>query len=263
MDIINSPVWLSFLSHPFGLPFALFFSVFGMIILMGTFVLINGISKLEKGFSGKLIERWTKKNIIVHWFVASFCICLIISGLVLGGGKIFFTPGEVSELWIFLTSTANTLHRFTAIPFILASLIFILMLIKHQFFKKYDIDWFLKAGGYINFGKVQHPDAGFVNAGEKVWFWTFLFSFLGLMVTGLALYFPEIAPSSEIAPFVIFTHVICAIVLSAFSVVHVYMATIISEGGMSSMLTGKCDENWAKQHHNKWVEELKQNKKIK
>ena len=40
-----------------------------------------------------------------------------------------------------------------------------------------------------------------------------------------------------------------------------YMGAVMSEGGMENMLSGKCDENWAKQNHNLWYAKIQgQNK---
>jgi len=75
------------------------------------------------------------------------------------------------------------------------------------------------------------------------------------------MYFPEIAPNSIVSPIVIILHVISAIALGAFSVIHISMATKISEGELADMVDGTCDENWAKQHHNKWYDELSDKEK--
>ncbi len=39
---------------------------------------------------------------------------------------------------------------------------------------------------------------------------------------------------------------------------HIYIGTIGSEGSLDGMVTGEVDENWAKQHHDLWYEEVKQ-----
>ena len=41
------------------------------------------------------------------------------------------------------------------------------------------------------------------------------------------------------------------------SLAHIYIGTIGSEGSLESMTTGYVDENWAKSHHNRWYEEVK------
>ncbi|GLO59838.1 hypothetical protein MACH09_03460 [Vibrio sp. MACH09] len=254
----QSSLWLDILSSHTLLPWLLIASVVLVAIVMGLFVLINGSSKLDDGFSGIEIQRWSIKSVIIHWLGAIPCITLILSGIFIGSSKVIFSPG--SDSWSSAVHIASTLHEIAAFPFIIGALLMIALWWKNQTFKSYDIDWFKKAGGYINFGTKQHPDAGFANGGEKLWFWVFAINVVLLSFTGVMLFFPELSPSFNNAPFVISIHILSAIVIGAFAVVHIFMATIISEGGLSNMLSGKCDKNWAKQHHNRWYKTLNNDK---
>jgi formate dehydrogenase subunit gamma len=38
---------------------------------------------------------------------------------------------------------------------------------------------------------------------------------------------------------------------------HAYIGTLGSEGSLEGMTTGYVDEEWAKQHHNLWYDEVK------
>ena len=130
----------------------------------------------------------------------------------------------------------------------------------HQMPEKGDAAWFAKLGGYINLGKTkaEHPAAGFANAGEKAFFWTFVVFGLCLIVTGLMMLYPAAfgGVSKNSALLALIIHIVSAIVLSAFSVVHIYMGAVMSEGGIENMLSGKCDENWAIQNHSLWYEKV-------
>ncbi len=255
----QSSIWLDLLSSQTALSWLLVASVFGVALLMSLFVLVNGTSKIDGGFSGKMIQRWSIPSVIVHWLGAIPCLILILTGIVIGAAKVLFEPGSTS--WANAVQFSSNLHEIAVFPFIFGASIMVTIWWKKQLFKKYDIDWFKKAGGYINFGDKQHPEAGFANGGEKLWFWVFAINFLILSITGLMLFFPEIAPTYNTAPVVISLHIISAMIIGAFAVVHIFMATVISEGGLSNMINGKCDENWAKQHHNRWYNTL--NKKEK
>ncbi|WP_220740502.1 cytochrome b/b6 domain-containing protein, partial [Shewanella sp. c952] len=95
------------------------------------------------------------------------------------------------------------------------------------------------------------------NAGEKLWFWVFALFGGVMVVSGLTMMFPEtFVVTKNTANFMLVLHIVSTIIISAFSVVHIFMATVMSEGGMSNMTSGYCDENWAKQHHNLWFKEL-------
>ncbi len=77
---------------------------------------------------------------------------------------------------------------------------------------------------------------------------------------GSGAHVPNLVATKDGANLALILHLVSAFVLGAFTIVHIYMATVISEGGMECMLSGKCDENWAKQHHNLWYDSLSKGK---
>jgi formate dehydrogenase subunit gamma len=46
-----------------------------------------------------------------------------------------------------------------------------------------------------------------------------------------------------------------AVVFVAVIIAHIYIGTIGIEGAFEAMGTGKVDYNWAKEHHDLWLEE--------
>lgn len=146
-------------------------------------------------------------------------------------------------------------HNFFAFPFIVGAVIIMIKWAARQFPESCDAKWFACLGGYINFGgKAKHPDAGFANAGEKAYFWTVFIFGLALIVTGLMMLYPDLfgGVDKNGALLALIIHIISAVVLGAFTVIHIFMGAVMSEGGMQNMINGKCDENWAKQNHNLW-----------
>ena len=235
-------------------------SVVGMALLLVVFVLINGRSKLSHGFSGKLIERWTAADLAIHWFAGISCMVLILSGLVLGAGRFSFADWMTPGQWDALASGMVFAHNLFAWPFMVGAVLMVVKWARKQTPESCDAAWFASLGGYLNFGpfKGKHPDAGFANAGEKLWFWTFAIFGAVLIGSGLVLLFPgALATTKDGANLALVLHMIGAIVVGAFSVVHIFMATVMSEGGMENMVSGKCDENWARQHHRLWFEKVR------
>lgn len=241
-------------------------ALFGMIIIFALFIMVNGISKLHHGFSGKMVHRWSKFDISIHWLGAIPCLTLILTGLTLLAGRFFLQPFVSEGFWASFVSIGKQIHNIMAFPFMLGWLLMTVLWAKNQMPKMYDVKWFLVVGGYINFGpfKGKHPDAGFANAGEKMWFWTFALFGLVISVSGLLLIFPNIfEPSRTLSLISLVLHGVSAIIICAFSIVHIFMATVMSEGGMDCMISGYCDENWATQHHNLWYDEIKANGTLK
>ncbi|TKB54989.1 formate dehydrogenase subunit gamma [Ferrimonas aestuarii] len=236
-------------------------ALFGMIAVFVLFILVNGISKLHDGFSGKLVYRWSKADVAIHWLGAIPCLLLILTGLMILAGRLFVEPLLGPAAFASIMAAAKPVHDYMAIPFMFGWALMCIKWAKNQIPAKYDLDWFLVVGGYINFGpfKGKHPDAGFANAGEKMWFWTFAFCGGLIVASGIVLLFPNVVePSRTLSLLAILTHGASAIIVCAFSIVHIFMATVMSEGGMECMVSGYCDENWAKQHHNVWYDEIKE-----
>ncbi|MBY5993244.1 formate dehydrogenase subunit gamma [Ferrimonas balearica] len=235
-------------------------ALFGMIVIFALFVLVNGAAKLEKGFSGVEVLRWSKADIFIHWLMAIPCILLILTGLSLMAGRFVFGSFLGPEGVGALAAIAKPIHDYMAIPFIVGAILAMIRWMKHNIPAAYDLKWFLVVGGYLNFGpfKGKHPDSGFSNAGEKLWFWSFTIFGLAIIGSGIVMLFPEqVDPSRTASLTAIFIHGISAIVLTGFTVVHIFMATVLSEGGFPAMTSGYVDENWAKQHHNVWYDEIK------
>ncbi len=245
---------------------ALMAALFGMIIIFILFIKVNGISKLHGGFSGKLVYRWSKFDVSIHWLGAIPCLLLMLTGLSLLAGRFFFQPYMPESLWSGFIYAAKQIHDFMAIPFMLGWALMVTLWAKNQLPKMYDIKWMLVVGGYINFGpfKGKHPDAGFANAGEKLWFWAFALFGLLISASGMLMLFPNLfEPSRTLSLIALVLHSVSAIIITAFSIVHIFMATVMSEGGMECMKSGYCDETWATQHHNLWFDEIKENGTLK
>lgn len=234
----------------------IFASIVLVTILFSLFLMVNGRAKLEAGFSGKLVDRWSIGDVALHWLVALPCLILILTGLALGAGGEWFQGLMGPDRYTAFIKGSVAMHNFFGIPFAIGAIIMMLKWLPRQMPEACDLAWFAKLGGYINIGKTkaEHPDAGFANAGEKAFFWTFVIFGLMLIVSGLMLLYPEMLGGVDKngANLALILHIIATVVLGAFSVVHVFMGAVMSEGGLENMLSGKCDENWAKQNHNLW-----------
>ncbi len=236
--------------------------VFGAFVL---FYLVNGPSKLHHGFSGKLVFRWSKADLIIHWVVAISCLILIFTGLNIMLGKHVLQPYVSGDIWAALIYGSKTIHDWVGPLFIASWAVLVVKWMPDQLFKSYDLKWFMLVGGYINFGpfKGKHPDSGFANAGEKMWFWTLAIFGLFISISGIMMVLPNLDLPREASMAALLVHGISATLIIAFTIVHIWMATVLSEGGMECMKSGYCDENWAMQHHNVWYDEIKANGTLK
>lgn len=214
--------YLSFLQASESIANWIFASVVLVAVLFAVFVLINGRARLADGFSGRLVDRWSPLDVALHWIAAIPGVLLILTGLVIGAGRYWFQSVMTPDHWASLVGGSVMLHNLVAFPFMAAGLVLIVKWAARQFPEACDLKWFACLGGYINIGTPKHPDAGFANAGEKAFFWCFAVFGALLGVTGLMLMQPALfgGLTKDGANLALVIHVVSAVVLGAFSIVH-------------------------------------------
>jgi formate dehydrogenase subunit gamma len=55
-------------------------------------------------------------------------------------------------------------------------------------------------------------------------------------------------------------HAVATILMVVMFIGHIYLGTIGTEGTYQGMKTGYVDENWAKHHHELWLDDVKSGK---
>ncbi len=237
--------WVS----PFGL-----IAIGGMIVVIALFYFIVGRKHLDEPRTGRKLFRWSLLMRSLHWTVASLFIVLALTGLNLLFGKFVFRTLFGDAVWAWMISASKVLHNYLGPLFGVLLVVLLISLLKDNIPKKHDWVWFKKAGGLT--GK-HHPDAGFANGGEKAWYW--LLATVGLVVvaSGFVLDFPNYGQSRDTMQWANIIHAVGALGLTAVALGHIYIGTIGTEGSLEAMTTGYVDETWAKEHHNLWYEEVK------
>jgi formate dehydrogenase subunit gamma len=51
-------------------------------------------------------------------------------------------------------------------------------------------------------------------------------------------------------------HGTVALVMVAITIAHIYIGSIGMEGALDAVVSGDVDENWAREHHELWLEEI-------
>ena len=216
----------------------------------------SGGMKLDNGRSGSTVTRWSIFDRIIHWSTASLFILLAITGLSMMFGRYVLIPVMGGDGFAAYASFAMTIHNYLGPLFVAVLVILILSWIKHNFINNNDIKWF-KAGGGGIIGN-QHVSCGRFNGGEKVWFWIVTLVGLTVGISGLVLDFPNFDQTRSTMQLANIVHAALSIIWIAIAFGHIYIGTIGSEGSLDGMVTGEVDENWAKQHHDLWYDEVKQ-----
>lgn len=217
---------------------------------------VKGGLKLHDKPTGRKIERFSVFERVTHWTVAITFVVLALTGLLMLFGKHVLLPIIGYTLFAWLTDIGKNLHNFISPLFIVSLLVMIVLFIRDNWPKAYDLKWLAKGGGMLT---GEHVPSGRFNAGEKGWFWVGVVA-LGIIVTasGLVLLFPNFDQTRATMQFYWVWHVSAAIIFMALSLGHIYMGTIGVEGAYDSMRHGTVDETWAREHHEYWYNEVKQ-----
>ena len=227
-------------------------AVLGMLALLVVFRLSKGRIPIEGGPSGRTIQRFNAFERGNHWMVASTFIILALSGLNLTFGRHILLPLLGPEAFTALSQWGKLAHNFLAFPFTLGIVLMLLLWIKDNIPNGTDIRWLKAGGGLVG---NAHPDSGRFNAGQKGVFWITVLGGAVVAVTGYMLVFPFVFADVNGMQLSHIIHSILAVLMIAVMMAHIYIGTVGMAGASDAMTTGQVDLNWAKQHHNLWVEQ--------
>ncbi len=223
-----------------------------VIGLLAVFYLIRGPMKITGGRSGKTIPRFTLSARVAHWFMAGVFIILGLTGLTIMLGRVAIAPYLGLEANSVLTSASMQGHNLFGPIFIFALIWLFIKFVRGNFFQWVDLKWIFKFGGFFG----GHVSSRQFNFGEKSWFWMVILVGIVISATGVIMLFPGLVDDVRWLQLSTILHALGAVGLIAVAFGHVYVGSIGMEGSLDSMLKGEVDENWAKEHHDLWYEEV-------
>jgi len=227
--------------------------VFALLVLLALY-LLRGPITLKGAPTGRLIERFTAVERIVHWTVAITFTTLAVTGLVMTFGKPVLLPLIGYTLFSWLALFAKNLHNFVGPVLVLALPVLIAMFVGKNLFNGRDWLWLKKLGGTLS---GEHVPADKANAGQKFLFWVMAVLLgLTLCVTGLILDFPNFDQTRQTMQWANGIHMIASLLAVALLAGHIYLGTIGMRGAYEAMRYGYVDETWAKEHHEYWYNDV-------
>ncbi|GFE63022.1 formate dehydrogenase subunit gamma [Litoreibacter roseus] len=273
--------WLTFREGPL-LTYGLYL-LGGTIILLAVFLLIRGRIRIDGARTGRTIERFKAIERFGHWLLAGSFILLGITGLVSLAGRKYLIPTFGHESFAVLATWSKWIHNNVSWAFMIALVMIFVMWVIHNLPDRTDIKWILKGGGIFGGG---HPPAKKFNAGQKLIFWSVIVLGTSISVSGLSLLFPfempmfavtfeklnafgipqalglgelrtALAPHEEMQ-YAQLWHAIVSFVLMAIIIAHIYIGSVGMEGAFDAMGSGEVEEQWAREHHSLWVEEVRE-----
>lgn len=199
---------------------------------------------------GNEIIRHRLSSRVIHWSVAgTFFLCLV-TGLPVWTPVFGWMATFVGGL-----SVARVLHPWFGLAFALSSLAMAVHWWSEMEMTKEERGWVgPKLLEYLR-DAANHDRIGKYNGGQKVYFYTSKLGALGLLASGVVMWFPGSFPAwVREASYLL--HDVSFILFAVSLVFHVYLATVAEPGTFNSMTRGTVSKAWARIHHPKWYREL-------
>jgi formate dehydrogenase subunit gamma len=273
--------YLSFREGPL-MTYGLYF-LGGTLAALFLFYIIRGKIRIDGEKTGRTITRFKAFERFSHWLLAGSFILLGITGLIVLAGRKFLIPAFGPEAFSTIAIASKWVHNNVSWAFMLALIFVFVLWVVHNLPDRTDINWLMKGGGIFGGG---HPPAKKFNAGQKLIFWSVIVLGGSISASGLSLLFPfelpmfaatfdklnaiglpqliglgelrtDLAPHEEMQ-YAQLWHAIVSFVLMGIIIAHIYIGSVGMEGAYAAMGDGEVEEQWAREHHSLWVEEVKE-----
>ena len=252
------------------------------IALLAVFLLLRGRIMIDGPKTGRTIERFKPVERFAHWMLAGSFVVLGLTGLATLFGRKVIIPVFGHDAFSTVATGSKWVHNNISWAFMLALIMIFVMWVMHNLPDRTDIKWLIRGGGILGGG---HPPAKKFNAGQKLIFWSVILLGGSISLSGLSLLFPfelpmfaatfvklnsfgipealgmmalpeQLSPHEEMQ-FAQGWHAIVSFILMAIILAHIYIGSVGMEGAYDAMGSGQVEEQWAREHHSLWVEEVK------
>jgi len=188
---------------------------------------------------------------VVHWTVAlTFFLCLF-TGLPIWTPYLGFLAGLFGGLHV-----CRVLHPWMGVAFAAASVLMFVQWISQMKLTPADRR-FITPKGMLEYFQYRNEDAdvGKYNGGQKLLFWAAALGAVGLLASGLVLWFPlGFGQGLREASYLL--HDVAFILFFAMIIGHIYLGTAAEPGTFRSMSRGTVTKSWARLHHPRWYREV-------
>ncbi|WP_299849152.1 formate dehydrogenase subunit gamma [uncultured Roseovarius sp.] len=272
--------WLQFRDGPLSVKGAGLLG--GTLVFLVLFYMMRGRIRIDGEKTGRTVTRFKAIERFGHWLMAGSFILLGVTGLVSLFGRKVLIPAFGHEAFSTLAIASKWIHNNVSWAFMLGLAMVFVMWVMHNLPSRTDLKWLAQGGGILSDGK--HPPAKKFNAGQKLIFWSVIVFGASISLTGLSLLFPfempmfaktfailnetglaglagygelptQLAPHEEMQ-YAQLWHSIMAFVLMAIILAHIYIGSVGMEGAYDAMGSGEVEEQWAREHHSLWLEEV-------
>jgi formate dehydrogenase subunit gamma len=190
---------------------------------------------------------------VLHWSVALFFFLALFTGFGIYLPWLFrwFTPifggGQLSRI----------MHPYFGVAFVFFFALQALNWFEPMLWTAADSRWMRKIKE-ITSGqeKMDPPDTGFFNAGQKLQFWEIVSGSVVFLITGIILWAGASTFGRITVAISYVLHDISAVIMLGGIFIHIYLSTIGEPGTFQGMIRGAVSDAWAWTFHPAWYKQV-------
>ena len=272
--------WLEFRRGPLAKNGA--YAIVFVFLFLCLFYLARGKIRIDGEKTGRTVLRFKAIERFGHWLMAGSFMVLGITGLITLFGRFALIPLIGHEAFSPLAIASKWVHNNISWAFMIGLIMIFVMWVIENIPNRHDLVWLAKGGGIFKAG--VHPPAKKFNAGQKLIFWAVIILGGSISVSGLSLLFPFEMPlfsstfthlndlgvpqlfgmselSTQLSPhqemqFSQIWHTVVSFILIGIILAHIYIGSVGMEGAFDAMGNGEVEEQWAREHHSLWLDEV-------
>jgi formate dehydrogenase subunit gamma len=200
---------------------------------------------------GDEIVRHRLSSRVIHWSVALFFFAALLTGMPIWSPIFAWMSVFVGGL-----NVCRWLHPWFGIVFSVAAIVMFIHWLSDMKMNREERKWIgPKLLEYLRYKPSDDAQVGKYNGGQKLLFWVAELAMLGLLLSGIVIWFPmSFGQGLREASYVV--HDITFILFFVVIVGHIYLGTAAEPGTFGSMVRGTVTKSWAKLHHPRWYRDV-------
>lgn len=201
---------------------------------------------------GDEIVRHRRATRLMHWCVALTFFISLFSGMPIWSPLFAWMAALVGGM-----NVARIIHPYAGSLFFIASVVQFFHWLADMHFRDDEKGAWKPSRlmAYMRYEENPSDEQGKFNPGQKVFFFAVCLGALGLLVSGLVMWFPLYFPRI-IRESAILIHDITFIFFLVGIITHIYLGTAAEPGTFRSMTRGTVTRRWARLHHPGWFRDV-------
>ena len=190
---------------------------------------------------------------ILHWSIALFFFLALFTGFGIYLPWLFrwFTPVFGGP------QLSRIMHPYFGVAFVVLFSLQALNWLRLMLWAPGDTNWMRNVHKIVsNETKMDPPETGFFNAGQKVMFWEIVGGCIVYLITGIIMWAgaPSFGGTAVAVSYVL--HDISALIMLGGIFIHIYQSTFGEPGTFQAMIRGAVSEAWAWTFHPAWYKQV-------